>query len=218
MPRDLNALAKTVRSPCRRLVAVLVRSHLDRRHGDGARRVMTHNATTPSPHYAARAPRSVNRYCMTRYTRGTRATEFECAGNDVSNPTLPTGHGVGAVAPPPTAWGWSAPRVDQLQSHNKSALHGACSAVCRALLHDTIRTREARHGIKTCLSRPFEAPGVERSRCWCGRASADGEWRTAPRVGPHHNNARSALRSACTAVHWPLLHGAIPARGRAPRD
>ena len=67
----------TFQSSWSRLVAVLVRSHLDRRHGDGARRVLAHNTTTPSPRYAARALRSVSRYSMMRYARGTRVTGFE---------------------------------------------------------------------------------------------------------------------------------------------
>ena len=92
--------------------------------------------------------------------------------------------------------GRSALRVGPHHNHAKSALCGACSAVSRPLRHGAIRARDVRHGTRTRWSRPLESPAVDWSKCWCGRASADCVGRSAPRVGPHHNHAKSALRGA----------------------
>ena len=66
--------------------------------------------------------------------------------------------------------------------------------------------------VSNVLTKPFESSSVDRSQCWGGRTSVDGVERSAPRVGPHYNHAKSALRGACSAVRRSLLHGAIRAR------
>ena len=53
------------------------------------------------------------------------------------------------------------------------------------------------------------------SRCWCGRALADGVGRNAPCVGQQYNHARSSLRCACSVGGRPILHAAK--RERAAR-
>ena len=111
--------------------------------------MIAHNATTPSPRYAARAPRSVSLYSMMRYVRGSRATGFKHAGQDRSKLLASTGRGVGGIASRPPAWGWSAPRDGSQCNHARFALRGACSAVRQALLHDAIRAQDARNGIRT---------------------------------------------------------------------
>ena len=81
-------------------------------------------------------------------------------------------------------------------NHANSALCGACSAVRRPLRHGAIRARDVCHGTRTRWSRSLESSAADWSQCWCGRVSADCVGRSAPRVGPHHNHAKSALRGA----------------------
>ena len=71
-----------------------------------------------------------------------------------------------------------------------------CSVGGRPTLHGTKSARAERDGIKTWFSRPLETRAADMSRWWCGRASADGVRRSAHRVGPQHNRAKSALRGA----------------------
>ena len=87
-----------------------------------------------------------------------------------------------------------------------------CSVGGRPILHRAKSARAARHGIRTQWPRPFEACAADLSRYWCGRAPADGVGRSAPRVGPQHNHAKSALRGACSVSGRPILHGAKRAR------
>ena len=76
------------------------------------------------------------------------------------------------------------------------------------MLHGTKRARVARHGNQTRWSRPSETRAADLSRCWCGRASADGVGRSAPRVGPQHNHSKSARCGTCVMGGRPILHGA----------
>ena len=99
----------------------------------------------------------------------------------------------------------------------KSALCGACSAVRRPILHGAIRARDARYGVRTSWSIPFESLAANPSRCRCNRAPADEVGRSAPRVDPQHNHAKSVLCGACSAVRRPILPEAKLA-GRAPRN
>ena len=89
-----------------------------------------------------------------------------------------------------------------LPTHSRHSLGtraSACSAGGRPSLHLVICARAARHGIQTRSARCFEFPAAKRWRFWWGRDSAAGVRKSAQRVGPHHNHAKSALRGACSA-------------------
>ena len=105
-----------------------------------------------------------------------------------------------------------APHVGPQYNHAKCALRSACSVGGRPILHGAIYARATRYEIRTRWLRSFGTRAVDLSRCWCGRSLADGAGRSAPRVGPQHNNAMSALRGVCSLGGRPLLHGTICAR------
>ena len=109
--------------------------------------MLARTTSTPSPLCAARAPRSVGRYSMMRYTRGTRASGYTRAAQERLSPLPPMGRGVGAVEPRPTAWGWSTPHIGPQHNHAKSMLRGACSALRPPLLNGAKNTWDARDGI-----------------------------------------------------------------------
>ena len=101
-----------------------------------------------------------------------------------------------------------ASRVGPKHNHAKSALRGACSAGGRPIIHGAKSARAARHGIRTRRSQTLKKRVANMSWCWCGQASADGVRRSAPRVGPQHNHAKSALRGACSVGGRPIFHRA----------
>ena len=109
----------------------------------------------------------------------------------------------------------SAPRVGPQHNRAKSALRGACSVGGRSILHGAKSARAARHGFRTQCLRPVEDRAPDLSRCWCGRAPADGVGRSASPVGLQHNHSKSAMRATRRAYSVggrPILYGAKSAR------
>ena len=93
-PLDSNATNFLFQSPCRRPVAVLVRSSLPRPTAlSGAHPALAHNTATPSPHCAARAPWTVRNYPTGRKVRGPHATGLICDENKLLYPVPPTCRG-----------------------------------------------------------------------------------------------------------------------------
>ena len=110
--------------PCRRPVAVLVRSSLGRRHGE--ERAPRWATTQPRQARIVRraylsTPWAVGRYSAGQKERGPRTTVSKYGDHIVENES-PTRHGVGAVEPRPTAW-VGAPQ----RNHPKPALRGVCA-------------------------------------------------------------------------------------------
>ena len=178
----------------------------------GACRELARTTTTPSPHCTARAPRTVGRLSIVRYARGTRAKGLKRAEYDISNPPSPNCRGVYAVAPRPTAWGGA----HRVFAHNTTTPSPRCAARAPRAVSRFSMVRYARGmcatGFKRAGKRTFDPPAADLSRCWCSQAPADGVGRSAPRVRPQHNHAKSALRGACFAGRRPLLHGTRFAR------
>ena len=96
----------------------------------------------------------------------------------------------------PTAWKRSAPGVGPQHNHAKFTLRGACSVGGRPILNGAKSAGAARCGIQARRPKPFERRAADLLWCSCGQASADAVGRSAPRVGPKHNHAKSALRGA----------------------
>ena len=101
--------------------------------------------------------------------------------------------------------------------YSRGTRASVCSADGRPSLHGVICARAARHGIRTHRTRRFESSAAERSRFWRGRDSTAGVGKSAQRVGPHHNHAKSALPGACSAgsADIPWCDTCV---GRAPRE
>ena len=173
---------------------------------------LAHNTTTPSAHCAARAPwrstGSARRESAQVARHGT-----ESSAQDLPKPVPPTYRGAGAVEPLFGGAGRSAPCVGPQHNHANCALPCACSVGCRPKLHGAESARAARHG--TCEQRPrhSKACAADLSWCWCSQASAGGLAKSAPRLGTQHNNARSALRGACSVDGRPILSTRRRVRG-----
>jgi len=166
-PRGPNAVEKKSRTSCFRPVAVLMRLRLVRRREDKARRELAHNnhakSTVRDANSARRRPllNGVIRARDARHGNQTRwLRHFESSAADWSQCWCGRASTDGV--------GRSSPRVGPHHIHAKPALRGACSSVCRPLLHDAIHARDARLGIHTRCLRTFEPPAADGSRCWCG--------------------------------------------------
>ena len=94
----------------------------------------------------------------------------------------------------------------------------ACSVGSWPLLHGAKSALAARHGIRARWPKPPTAHAIGVSRCWCDRASADSIQRTAPRVGPQHNCAKS-MPCGVRTTYVVVRHKMDRTRaGRAPRE
>ena len=171
-----------------------------------------HNTTTPSPHCAVRMLRGMSADTPRDESARAARTGFERGDNALPKPVPPTCRGVGAVEPRPTAWGGARPAL----AHNTTT---PSPRTARRVLHG--RSADTPQGEKragraprdlNAVTKTFQSRAADLSRCWCGRSSADGVGRSAPRVGPQHNHAKSALRGACSVGGRPILHGAKRAR------
>ena len=113
----------------------------------------------------------------------------------------PTCRGVGAVESRPTAWGGARPALVNNTTTPKRRVRAA-----RRVLHGRFAdfslgesARNARHGIQKRRRRTLECRATNLSQWWCGRAPAGSVGSSVPRVGLHHDHAKSALRGACSA-------------------
>ena len=156
------------------------------------------NNHTPSPRCAALAPWAVGRFYKGLIMRGSRGSAFERGGHNRSKTESPTCRGVGAIEPWPTTWRGACSEL----GHNTTTPSPNCVArVLRGRSANTARgesARAGRHDFQTRWLNCFEARAADLSRCWCGRASADGVGRSAPRAGPQH--AKCVLCAA--RAHW----------------
>ena len=115
---------------------------------------------------------------------------FRHLDHDISIPLLPNWRGVGAEEPRPTAWGRVRPALAVKTTTPSPPAH-ACSVGGRTVLHGPKRARAARHGVWALGSRRFNITTADLARCRCGRASANGEGRSAARVCREDDHAKS---------------------------
>ena len=108
----------------------------------------------------------------------------------------------------------SAPRVAPQHNHAKCALRSACSVGGRPTLYEAKGARVAHHESRTWWPLNLKVRAANPPRCKCGRVPAGGLARSAPRVRPQHNHAKSTLNGACSVGCRPKLNKGV----RAPQD
>ena len=101
--------------------------------------------------------------------------------------------------------------ISPQHSHAKSALCGACSVGDRPILHGATCALAARHRIRRS-GHVLPKPAPPTCRGVGAVYPQPSAWGSAPRVGPQHNHAKSALRGTLSAGGRPILYGAICAR------
>ena len=163
---------------------------------EGARPVLNHVTTTPSPHCTARVLRERSANTPRRGKRAGRAPQDSNAV--ILSLRRPCRRHVAALvqsSPGRRHEQERAPRWATSQPPQVRTARHAWSVGGRPILHGAKSAWATRHGFRTRWPQPLEAHS-DLSWCWCGQAPTDGVGRSAPRVGPQHNHAKSALRGA----------------------
>ena len=144
----LSRDSRNIPNPCRRPVAVMVRSSFGRRHAPP----LAHNNHAKSALRGAHVSWAVGRYSTGRTARGPLVTRFERGGHDLPKLVPPTCRGVGAVEPRPTALRG----VRLLLGHN-TTMPSPQSGVWRVLYGRSVNIRR---GEKRAGRAPRDSNGV----------------------------------------------------------
>jgi len=134
-------------------------------------------------------------------------------GQNLSKPVPLTCRSVGAMGPgrrrgEECALCWPTTQPCQIRTAPRRKLRGRSAETPQG---ESART--ARHGTLGRWSKLFEARAADVSWCSCDRARAGSVGRSAPRVGPQYNHAKSALRQgACSVGGRTTRHGVESAR------
>ena len=193
--RDTYDLPKRVSLPCRGVGAVELWPT-----GYGGTRPALRQSTTTQPRQVrtarllARAPWAVGPCVTERKARGPRATGFERGVLELSKPVPSACRCVGAVEPRPTRWEERPPRWATTQPRQVCTARHVRSVRGRPIHHRAKSERAARLKMQMRYPAPSKPRAADVSLWWCGRAWADGMRRSAPRLGPQHNRAKSAQR------------------------